>query len=89
MKVLELVESARSSNEAPFEGTPDKRSAKIVAAALRDLSRRLEETDDGKVVVAGFGSFVVRNRDQSGKRIVFRASRRRNEARKAQETPEA
>ncbi len=73
MKMLELVESAKAADEAVFEGTPDKRSAKIVAAALRDLGRRLEEADDGRVAVAGFGTFVVREKTgDKEKRIIFR-----------------
>ena len=71
MKVLELVESAKAANASAFQGTPDKRSAKMIAAALRDLGKRLEEADDGRVTVAGFGSFVVREKDgDEDKRII-------------------
>ena len=82
MKVLELVKSARAEDESVFEGTPDNRSAKIVAAALRDLGRRLEETDEGRVAVPGFGSFVVRESKSADKdkRIIFRPSAGRKPA---------
>ena len=82
MKVLELVQSARAEDEAVFDGTPDNRSAKIVAAALRDLGRRLEETDEGRVAIPGLGSFVVREAEagERDKRIVFRPAAGRKPA---------
>ena len=82
MKVLELVESAKAADESVFEGTPDKRSAKMVASVLQDLGRRLEETDEGRVSVPGFGSFVVRATEggEKDKRIIFRPSAGRKPA---------
>lgn len=82
MKVLGLVESAKAADASIFDGTPDKRSAKIVAATLRDLGRRLEAADEGRVAVPGFGSFVVRGAKagEKDKRIVFRPSARRKPA---------
>jgi len=87
MKVLELVESAKAADASVFEGTPDNRSAKMIAAALRDLGRRLEEADEGRVTVAGFGSFVVREKSggDTDKRIMFRPSGRKAAERKAAE----
>ena len=75
MNVLELVESARERNENAFKDVPDQRSAKIVTEALRDLARRLEETDADRLDVAGVGIFMVKEGAKGGKRIIFRPAR--------------
>lgn len=72
MNVMELVASARERNENAFKDVTDQRSAKIVTEALRDLIRRLEETDAERFDVDGVGTFMVKEGAKGGKRIVLR-----------------
>ncbi len=80
MKVLELVESAKSQNEGAFKDVPDQRSAKIVTEALKDLVRRLEAADADKLKVAGVGTFTVKEGPKGDKRIIFRPGRSGDDA---------
>lgn len=80
MKLLELVKAAKAGDQKKFGNMDDKRAAKVVQAALKEISYRIETMpNDGTVAVAGFGVFrakavekVTDGRKETIKRVVFR-----------------
>ena len=76
MKAVELLEAAQAADSTPFEGTDNRRNAKIIDAVFEDLARRLADADDGRITVAGFGTFVIELGRDGNKKILFRPSSR-------------
>ena len=79
MKIDEIVKSARAANSSAFGSTNDKRAAKILRAAFRQVRNQLKSTKDGELVISGLGRFAIKNieREKDGvkvtkRRVIFR-----------------
>jgi nucleoid DNA-binding protein len=79
MKIRETVSQVMADNEKAFKDIPEARAAKIVQMALQAIARQVEETDEGRINVQGFGVFIIKNveREKEGvtakqKRVTFR-----------------
>jgi len=77
----DLVQTAKQDNAAAFGTVDNKRGLAIVRAILDELSSQLDATEEGTMVLPGFGRFTVKqitvqkNGLQSSQRkIIFRAS---------------
>jgi len=60
MKIFEIVAAAKAANPELFGKVEGPRATKIVIAALQEISKKIEATTEGAVVVARFGRFVVK-----------------------------
>lgn len=78
MNLQELVKNAKEKNPELFERIPDGKAVALVRAVLNDVAEQLGNADEGTVMVAGLGRFVVRQvevekdgQKETRKRIVF------------------
>ena len=60
MKIFEIVAAAKATNPEMFGKVDGPRATKIVVAALQEITRKIEATGEGPIVVARFGRFVVK-----------------------------
>jgi len=71
MKIEEIIEAARADNESAFGRVNDKRAAKIVRAAFKQVKNQIDLVPDGRVMIGGLGRFVIRKveREQDGTKV--------------------
>jgi hypothetical protein len=81
MKAIEIVELIRQETPNVLGNMPDERAARIISAALRQISGQLHQTTEGNVKTPGLGIFNIRHveREEDGqtvmvKKIAFRPS---------------
>lgn len=81
MTPLEIVASLKSENPELFRNLPDGLAARLVAAALDRIKRRVDAIEEGEVRVARLGSFRVRQIEQMKngqtirvRRVIFRTA---------------
>ena len=82
MKPIEVVKLIRKSKPKLLGQMPDERAAKIIFAALVEIRKEVESTNEGMLRVGGLGRFNVRNPkpkegqdEQPKKRIFFRPAK--------------
>ncbi|MDD5275251.1 MAG: hypothetical protein PHR16_04130 [Methylovulum sp.] len=92
MKPIEIVELIKQETPKVLGKTPDERTAKIIFAALRQISKQLDQTTEGNVKIPGLGVFNIRQveREKEGqsvstKKISFRAAKLKAKEGKATE----
>ncbi len=81
MTLNETIQAAKQGNEAAFADVPEKRVLAIVRAVLNEVNRQVREAQEGQVILAGFGRFVVKEKEieKDGekvmkRRVLFRAA---------------
>jgi hypothetical protein len=74
MKLLEIVQAARTSNERFFGNVPDNRAAAIARGVLQEIGKQIEATSEGRIAVGGFGHFVIKQvqREQAGQKVLHK-----------------
>ncbi len=75
MKPMEIIEKLYESNPEIFGGVAKKKAVTILRVVLKEINRKLENIEEGKLAIPPLGVFVVRTvqKDyQKVKRIVFR-----------------
>lgn len=84
MKINEAVAQAMISHERAFKDVSEAQAVKIVKVTLAQIVDEIDNIDDGKVTVPGFGTFVIKQveREKNGekttlKRIAVRMKPRR------------
>ena len=84
MKPIEIVELVKQSNPKLLGKMPEAKAAKLIAAALKQISKQLEATDEGQLKVGPLGVFGIRKveREKEGqkksvKKIVFRIAKQK------------
>jgi nucleoid DNA-binding protein len=89
MKILEFVKSAKAANPKLLGDVQEKRAAKIVSTILGMIAKELDASPEGKVAIAGFGRFSIKQSEveKEGKkvqkkRILFRRSSGKKKAEK-------
>lgn len=82
MKAIEIVELIKQENPNTLGKMSDKKAAKVISAALRQISNQLAQASEGTVKIAALGAFAVKQveREASGKKstvkkIAFRAAK--------------
>ena len=60
MKPIEIVELIKKSNPNLLGKMPDARAANIIRAALGQLGKQIDATEEGAVKVPGFGNFNIK-----------------------------
>jgi hypothetical protein len=60
VNVASLVKSAKAEKAGAFDNINEKRAVAVVRAVLAQASKQISETEDGSVVLAGLGRFVIR-----------------------------
>ncbi|MCC2634642.1 MAG: hypothetical protein K0S48_2528 [Ramlibacter sp.] len=87
MKINEAVAKAMLTNERAFKDISEAQATRVVKAALAEIAKEVDETNEGKVSVPGFASFTVKQveRDKDGekstrKRIMARMKVRKSDA---------
>lgn len=92
MKAIEIVELIKQENPKVLGKTPDEKTAKIISAALRQISKQLDQATEGNVKIPGLGAFSIRQveREKEGqtvaiKKISFRAAKLKAKAKKTAE----
>lgn len=90
MKSIEIIETIKQSNPKLLGKTPDDAAGKIIAAAFRQVGKKLAETNEGTVKVPALGTFVIKQleREKDGqktvvKKVTFRASKPKAKTKKA------
>jgi hypothetical protein len=80
MKIEDIIQKARAGNETSFGKVSDKRAAKILRAAFRQVNSQLELTKSGTLRINGLGQFTIRKieRETNGvkatkRRVIFSA----------------
>ncbi|MGZ8151553.1 MAG: hypothetical protein ACXW0Q_01195 [Methylovulum sp.] len=71
MKPIEIVELIKKESPELLGKMSEGKAAKIIRAALVQLGKQLEETDEGVLKVAGLGNFQIKQREKEkeGKKI--------------------
>jgi hypothetical protein len=77
MRVNELIKSASAANARVFAKTDEKTASAIGTALMRELGAQIDAMNEGRLAVAGFGNFVIRQvagKDGKGKqkRVLLR-----------------
>ncbi len=92
MKAIEIVELIKQENPKVLGKMPDEKAAKIISAALRQISKQLDQATEGSVKVMGLGAFSVRQveREKEGqavtvKKVSFRAAKLKAKVKKTAE----
>lgn len=62
-----LVERIKALNPQILGKMPDKRAANLVRMALRALSEEINDTEEGRLRVAGLGGVTIRQVEREGK----------------------
>lgn len=82
MKVIELIEAIKNEQPDALGKVADKRAARIVRAALAEIARQIDASEEGTVKIAGLGNFRVRNvkrgkegEEKTVRRVAFRAAK--------------
>lgn len=72
MTIKELVEQVAGNNPAVLSGIPRNKAVALLRTALAQIGKTIKETEDGVVLVPGFGKFQVRQveREVGGKKVV-------------------
>lgn len=81
MKISEIVEQVRTADQKRFGQVPEKIANALVVAVLQQITRQIDASADGKLVVQGFGRFAAKQveREKDGvkvtrKRVLFHAA---------------
>lgn len=79
MKPVDIVAQIKKTRPELFGVMPEKRAAALVREVLQIVGQTVLSQEEGKVVVAGLGSFVVKSVEAGGtenttkkRRIIFR-----------------
>lgn len=90
MKPIEIVAELKKAQPKLFAQLPDAKAAKLVNAVLRYTAKQIQETAEGKVKIAGLGTFNVKEREQEKngekktvKRVSFNAAKIKAKTKKA------
>jgi hypothetical protein len=60
MKVTEILSAAKSAEPRLLEGLSETYESQVATLVLRQIGRQIATTTDGKVVVGGLGTFVIK-----------------------------
>jgi len=63
MKVAELVKAASAANARVFEKTDEKTATAIATALIAEIGEQVDAMNEGRLAIAGLGTFVVRQVD--------------------------
>lgn len=85
MKVDEAVAKAMLTNERVFKDISEAKATRIVKAALAEIAKEIDETNEGKVSVPGFASFTIKliEREKDGEKSVRKRVMTRVKVRKS------
>lgn len=90
MKPIEIVAELKKTNPKLFGQLPEAKAARLVSAVLGYAAKQIQETAEGKVKIAGLGTFNVKEREQEKngekktvKRISFNAAKIKAKTKKA------
>jgi nucleoid DNA-binding protein len=74
MNLKEIVKNARADNQSAFGKVNDKRAAKILQAAFRQVNSQLNAAKDGNVAIGGLGRFAIKSveREKGGVKVTKR-----------------
>lgn len=74
MTLNEIVLAAKKNNEAAFGEVSEKRILAIARAVFDEVSKQVRVIEEGQVVVAGLGKFLVRRKEveKDGQKVVQR-----------------
>lgn len=90
MTLLELVQAAQAAKPKAFGLVNEKRATAIVKATLGELSKTIQNTEEGEIALPALGTFVakkvnVKKEGETGsrRRVTFRAPKAKKKAEKA------
>lgn len=74
MKLIELAQVVKKDNTETLGNLNEKKIAMIIKASLKQIKKEIENTETGKVKVAGFGNFNIRmlEKEREGKKVLVR-----------------
>lgn len=91
MKINEAVSLAMMEHERAFKGVTEIQATRIVKLTLDEIAKEVDRTDDGKVLVPGFGTFLIKQveREKDGEKAVRKLVMVRLRARKPEDSDQS
>lgn len=84
MKIMEIAEKLKKNNPEACGELSERKIAKLLRAGLIELKNHVDEVDEGRVKVPGFGTFVIKQVENKvthvqNKRTLFNSAKKKVE----------